>query len=189
MSTFATTGLALVGAQATNPFAPPSGTLALGQLESTAIPVDLPSDTYRTLYRVVMGGVNPGDILDIDADARVTNNCGYNIGVGWHLWMYSYTNPLRISGPWWRISAFSGENVTPDMHHMPLHISTLYRMPDDWPPGHRPVVILRADAHSTAWKPGHTLNVDAGYGQLIVRRWSTTPAPPEPEPCACEPAA
>lgn len=175
MATFTTASQCLTSASATDPFAPASGSLALGQLETMAIPVDLPSDTYRTLYRVVLGGVCPGDTLDISADARVTNNVGYNVGVAWHLWMYSYTNPLRISGPWWRISAFSGENVTPDMHHMAMHISTLYRMPDDWPSGDRPVIVMRADAHSTAWRAGDTLDVDAGYGQLIVRRW-TTPA-------------
>lgn len=185
MATFSTADQTLVSAQATDPFAPAAGSLYLGQLETVAIPVDLASDTYKTLYRVVMGGVHPGDSLDIDADARVTNNMGYNIGVGWHLWMYSYTNPLRISGPWWRISALSGQNVTHNMHHMALHISTLYRMPDDWPPGHRPVIVLRADAHSTAWQPGHTLTVDPGYGQLIVRRWTGQAVPPEPEPEPC----
>ena len=167
-----TGGQQLASVMATDPFQSPAAPLLLGALETNAIPVDLPSNTYRTLYRVVLGGVEPGDYLDVDADARVTNNCGYNIGVGWHLWMYSYTNPLKTQGPWWRISAFSGENVTPDMHHIPLHISTLYRMPADWPSGHRPVIVLRADAHSTAWQPGDTLDVDAGYGQLIVRRYT-----------------
>lgn len=177
MGTFSTGDQQYAGAQATDPFAPASGSLALGQLETTAVPVDLASDTYRTLYRVVMGGVAPGDTLDISADARVSNGCGYTIGVGWHLWMYSYSNPLRISGPWWRISHLMGDNVDSTRHHMPLHISTLYRMPDDWPPGDRPVIVLRADAHSTAWRSGDTLTVDAGYGQLIVRRWALPPVP------------
>lgn len=170
-----TAGLCLTTVMATDPFQPASGSLALGALETTDIPVDLSSSSYRTLYRVVTGPINPGDALDIDADARVTNNCGYNIGVAWHLWIYDYDNPLKTAGPWTRISAFSGENVTPDMHHMPLHISTLYRMPADWPPGHRPVVVMRADAHSTAWQAGDTLDVDAGYGQLTVRHWSPPP--------------
>ena len=183
MATFSTADQVLVGAQATDAFAPASGSLALGQLESTAIPVDLPSDTYRTLYRVVMGGVEPGDTLDIDAHARVTNNLGYNVGVGWHLWMYDYNLRAEPGNPWWRISAFSGENVTANMHHMPLPLACLYRMPDDWPSGHRPVIVLRADAHSTAWQSGDTIAVDAGYGQLIVRRWATPAPAPAPEPC------
>ncbi|MFE0088748.1 hypothetical protein [Streptomyces sp. NPDC059016] len=179
-----TAGLCLSGVMATDPFQPASGSLALGALETTEIPVDLSSSSYRILYRVVLGGVEPGDVLDIDADARVSNAVGYpsgtryTIGVGWHLWMYSYTNPLKTQGPWWRISHLMGDNVDPTRHHMPLHISTLYRMPDDWPSGHRPVIVLRADAHSTAWNSNggnDTLTVDAGYGQLIVRHW-TQPA-------------
>ena len=186
-----TAGLALSGVTATDPLQPASGSLLLGALETDEIPVDLSSSSYRTLYRVVMGGVEPGDVLDIDADARVTNDAGvgipngrrYTIGVGWHLWLYSYTNPLKTQGPWWRISAFSGENVTPDLHHLPLHISTVYRMPDDWPSGHRPVVVLRADAHSTAWAyngGSDVLTVDAGYGQLTVRHWAKPPVEEPP---------
>lgn len=173
MAALSTTGMQLAGIQATDGLAPAAAGLALGSLECTAIPVDLSTSSYRTLFRVVMGAVQAGDLLDIDAWARVTNNVGYNVGVGWHVWIYDYNNPLKTNGPWWRISPLNGENVTPDMHHMPLHTSCLHRMPDDWPDGHRPVVALRADAHSTAWQPGDTLDVDAGYGQLIVRRWTT----------------
>ena len=185
MPYLSTTGLSLRSVLATDPFQPASGSLALGALETTDIPVDLSSSSFRTLYRVVAGPVDPGDMLDIDADPRVTNNVGYpgriryTVGVGWHLWIYDYDNPLKTAGPWTRISAFSGENVTVDMHHMPLHISTLYRMPADWPAGHRPVVVLRADAHSTAWNSnggGDTLDVDPGYGQLIVRHWAPATA-------------
>ncbi|HEY9409023.1 MAG TPA: hypothetical protein VIP77_05525 [Jiangellaceae bacterium] len=176
-----TSGLTLRGVLATDPLQPPAPPLLLGALETDEIPVDLATTSHRTLYRVVMGPVEPGDVLDIDADARVTNDVGvpdgrrYVVGVGWHLWMYDYSDPLRTQGPWRRISALSGENVTPDLHHLPLHISTVYRMPEDWPPGHRPVVVLRADAHSTAWAyngGGDVLTVDAGYGQLTVRHWA-----------------
>jgi hypothetical protein len=180
-----TAGLTLSGVIATDPHQPASGSLALGALETTAIPVDLSSTSYRTLYRIVLGSVQPGDILDIDAEARVTNDCGYpdgrryTVGVGWHLWIYDYDNPLKTQGTWTRISQYMGDNVDPTRHHMPLHISTLYRMPADWAAGHRPVVVLRADAHSTAWQyngGSDTLTVDAGYGQLIVRHWTTPTA-------------
>ncbi|GGV37324.1 hypothetical protein GCM10010293_41090 [Streptomyces griseoflavus] len=174
MGYLTTAGYELAGIMATDPWQPASGSLALGALETRAIPVDLSSTSYRTLYRVVLGAVTPGDMLRIDADARVTNNCGYTIGVGWHLWMYDYNNPLKTNGPWWRISHLMGDNVDRTRHHMPLHISTLYRMPDDWPAGHRPVIVLRADAHSTAWQSGDTLTVDAGYGQLIVEHYKPT---------------
>lgn len=172
MTYLSTAGLTLSSTSATDPFQPATGSLALGALETTAIPVDLPTTTYQTLYRVVLGPVEPGDILDVTGEARVTNDVGYTIGVGWHLWMYDYSDPLRSAGLWWRISQLMGDNVDPTRHHMPLHISTLYQMPADWPAGHRPVVVMRADAHSTAWQSGDTLTVDAGYGQLIVRHWT-----------------
>ncbi|WP_406188993.1 hypothetical protein [[Kitasatospora] papulosa] len=182
MTTLASTGLTLVGVQASD------------DVQTASIPIDLPSDTYRLLYRVITGPLYPGDLLDISGDARVSNNAGYpsgtryTVGVGWHLWAYSYTDPARSSGPWWRISQLMGDNVDPTRHHMPLHISTLHRVPDDHPPGHRLAICFRGDAHSTAWKANggsDVLTVDAGYGQLIVRRWAAVP-PTEPEP---EPAA
>ena len=160
--------------------------LASTSLESTAIPIDLPTTTYKTLYRVVTGGLNPGDQLDISADARVTNDAGYTVGVGWHLWAYSYSDPLRSAGPWWRISHLMGDNVPVARHHMPLHISYLHAIPEDWPAGDRMVIVLRADAHSTAWASnggGDTLSVDAGYGQLIVRQWAAPAPVSAPEPC------
>lgn len=175
-----TAGMCLNTIMATDKDQAASGSMAAGGLECTAIPVDLSSSSYRTLYRVVMGAVSPGDMLQVTGEARVTNDVGvpdgrrYTVGVGWHLWIYDYNNELKTAGPWWRISQLMGENVTPDLHHLPLHISTLHRMPDDWPDGHRPVVVLRADAHSTAWNyngGGDTLTVDAGYGQLIVEHY------------------
>lgn len=173
MTYLATTGQVLVGAQAND------------QLASPTIPVDLSTGTPKLLYRVVTGPLSPGDHLDIKAEARVTNDVGvpggtrYTIGVGWHLWAYSYTDPARSAGPWWRISHYMGDNVDATRHHMPLHISRLYRVPDDWPAGHRMVINLRADAHSTAWEAnggGDLLTVDDGYGQIIVKRW-TSPTP------------
>jgi hypothetical protein len=172
-----TTGTRKCCENATNPFQPASGSLLLGALETDAIPVDLSSSSYRTLYRVVLGPVSRGDKLRITGEARVTNDVGYpdgrryTVGVGWHLWIYDYNNPLKTAGPWWRVSQLSGQNVTVDMHHMPLGITTVADVPDDWTDGHRPVVVLRADAHSTAWQyngGGDTLTVDAGYGQLIA---------------------
>lgn len=145
-------------------------------LVTATIPVDLPSTTYRMLYRQVMGPVNPGDKLDVSGEARVTNDCGYTIGVGWYLYLYDYSDPLRDKGPRTMISPLRGDNVDVPRHHMPLAIRTLYTMPDDWPPGHRPAVFLAADAHSTAWQAGDTLTVDDGYGELIIQRWAIAPS-------------
>jgi hypothetical protein len=138
---------------------------------ATTLPVDLSTSTWRTMLRVVVP-VQAGDVLDVSARARVTNDVGYVVGVGYHLWAYDVDSGQGSSGPWWRISTSNGDNVEPKRHHMPLHIDTAYVVPADWPAGHRIVVVLRADAHSTAWESGDTLTVDQAYGQMIVRRWS-----------------
>jgi hypothetical protein len=139
---------------------------------ATTIPVDLSTTTYRTMLRVI-APVEPGDVLDVAGRARVTNNVGYNVGVGYHLWAYDVDSGQGSAGPWWRISSYNGDNVDPQRHHMPLHSSTVYQVPDTWPTGHRIVVVLRADAHSTAWESGDTLVVDQEYGLLVVRKWAT----------------
>lgn len=171
--------------------------LSNDSLMSTTIPVDLSSNTPKPLYRLITGPLSPGDQLDITADARVSNACGYpsgtryTVGVGWHLWRYTYTVAGASAVPWERIGHYSGTNVTPETHHLDLHISRLFTVPVDWTPGDRMAIVLQADAHSTAWKAnggGDSLSADAGYGQIIVRPWVNVPAPPEPEPCACETA-
>lgn len=159
-----------------------SGVQSTDGLETTDLPVDLSTNTPRYLFRLTTGTLQGGDLLDIDAWARVTNNVGYpggtryTVGVGWYVKAYLYATPPWNGGPAaWNISPLNGENVTVDMHHMPLHTSTLYKVPAQYD-GQRLTIALMADAHSTAWAAnggGDTLDVDAGYGQLIVRRWST----------------
>ena len=165
----------------------PAPAVSDDSLITTTLPVDGTSQTWKRLYRVVTNPLQPGDVLRTHADARVTNDCGrdggtrYTIGVGWHLWAYSYTDPLRDKGPWWQISHLMGDNVDPVRHHMPLHITNLYRVPADWPAGHRMVVNLQADAHSTAWQINggrDLLTVDDGYGQIIVDHFTAPTAPP-----------
>jgi len=142
------------------------------EVVATTLPVDLPTDTWRTMLRIVVPVV-PGDVLDVDARARVTNDCGYVIGVGWHLWAYDTDSGLGSAGPWWRIGPSSGDNVIPQRHHLPLSTTSVYTVPADWPAGHRITIALRADAHSTAWVAGDALTVDP-LGVLTVRRWSAS---------------
>lgn len=159
-----------------------TGIQSTDTLECVALPVDLPTTTPKYLFRLTTPVLRTGDLLDIDAWARVTNNVGYpgevryTVGVGWYVKAYLYTNPPWSGGPVaWNISPLNGENVTVDMHHMPLHTSALYKVPAEYD-GQRLTIALMADAHSTAWNSnggGDTLDVDAGYGQLIVRRWAT----------------
>jgi hypothetical protein len=156
----------------------PTALYATDEVVATTIPVDLPSDTYRTMLRVVVP-VAAGDLLDAEGWARVTNDVGvsrgdkgYTVGVGYHLWAYDADNGQGSAGIWTRISPLCGDNVSRDRHHMPLAISTVYTVPADWPKGHRMVIVLRADAHSTAWVAGDILTVDQEYGHLTVTRWA-----------------
>ena len=149
----------------------PVGLYATDEVVASTLPVDLATDTYRTMMRVIVP-VNAGDLIDVEARGRVTNDLSYTVGVGYHLWAYDVDNGLGSSGTWWKISSDNGDNVDHTRHHMPLHTSTVYQVPADWPTGHRITVVFRADAHSTAWKAGNTLTVDKAYGQLTVRRWA-----------------
>jgi len=138
-----------------------------GVWETSAIPVDLPTTTPVTLGRIVTSILTAGDLLRIHAWARVTNDAGYIIGVGWYLKGYEYTQ-AGVVNPYFDVGTMNGENVSPvDMHHMPLHNTTLWEVPEAWN-GKRIVVCFRADAHTTAWEPGDTLTVDQGYGQFWI---------------------
>jgi hypothetical protein len=156
----------------TTPGQVPVALYADDDVVATTLPVDLPTDTWRTMLRVVVP-VQAGDVLDVSARARVTNGNSYVVGIGYHLWAYDVDCCGGSGGPWWRISTSNGDNVDRTRHHMPLHIDTAYVVPADWPSGHRIVVVLRADAHSTAWEAGDVVTVDQAYGQMIVRRWSS----------------
>ncbi|MCM2394367.1 hypothetical protein, partial [Streptomyces albipurpureus] len=128
------------------------------RLETSAIPIDRHSATSSLLYRVVLPATAAGDVLDITAKAGVTNDAGhpggqtYMVGVGWHIWWYDYNHPDRSAGPWTQIKPWSGQNVDHALHHLALNAAFCWRVPDDWPEGHRMVVCLKASAHSTAWQ-------------------------------------
>lgn len=147
-----------------------SGLYATDEVVAEVLPVDLATDTWRTMLRVIAPAA-AGDVLDVSGRARVSSRLPYTVGVGWHLWVYDLDDQ-GSSGPWWKISPSCGDNVNYDRHHMPLHITGVWTVPAEWPAGHRAVVVLRADAHSTAWQPGDTITVDQAYGLLAVRRWT-----------------
>lgn len=147
----------------------------------TTLRVDLSTATWATIMRVVVP-VQAGDLLDVDGWFKVTNDLGYNVGVGAHLWMYDVDDGAPSPRPeetWCRLDPEAGSvgmNVTPNLHHLTLPVAVPYLVPADWPEGHRIVIVLRADAHSTAWKPGHTLTVDQ-VGRLTVRRYVPAAVP------------
>lgn len=144
------------------------------EVVASSIPVDLSTDTPVMLMRLIMDPTLPGDIFEIDARARVTNDLTYTVGVGYHLWAFDVDDgvPWPHTQPWTRIAPVNGDNVDHTRHHMPLATTGTYQVPADWPPGHRMVIAYQADAHSTAWKAGDKLTVDQAYGLLIVRRWA-----------------
>jgi hypothetical protein len=137
---------------------------------------------YVTMLRLVCPPCSPGDILSVEGFARITNdapNPRYNVGVGFHTWTYDADlldasgQPIPVADkPWTRISSLCGDNVTPDRHHMPLDYFATWRVPAGWPDGHRPVVVFRADAASTAVRAGDKLTVDRAYGLMKVTRWA-----------------
>ncbi|MEV0884761.1 hypothetical protein AB0J03_13095 [Streptomyces microflavus] len=169
MTTITLPALQLVGFHSTNEVVPDH------------LPVDLSPATWRTIMRVVVP-VAAGDLLDVDAWFKVTNDIrpvAYPVGVGAHLWAYDCDSGQGTAGPWWRLDPDAGSvgmNVDRDLHHLTLPLAVPYRVPADWPDGHRLVVVLRADAHSTAWdRDGDGLAQDwltvDPCGRLTVRRY------------------
>lgn len=139
-----------------------------GYWETGTIPVDLATTTPVTLARIVTNTLAEGDLLDIRAWARVTNDVGYTVGIGWYVKGYEYTLP-GVVNPYFDIKTYNGQNVTPNgqTHHMPMHWSGLWRVPAEWA-GKRIVLNFRADAHSTAWQAGDAITIDQGYGEFLV---------------------
>lgn len=147
--------------------------------------VDLPTDTWRTVMRVVVP-VQAGDVLDVSAWMKVTDDVGYTVGLGVHLWWYDCDNGLGTAGTWSRLdepAGSAGMNVTKDLHHLTLGVAVPFVVPANWPVnpdtgvGHRIVIALRADAHSTLWdRDGDGLAEDRltvdPNGRLTVRRYT-----------------
>lgn len=145
----------------------------------TALPIGGTAGAQKRMILRLIIPVQAGDLLDVSGRARVTNDVAgtrYTVGVGF--WPDSYDlddGVAYASKVWTQIGAWSGDNVTPDRHHMPLVLTgDLYEVPANWPAGHRMVVVFRADAHSTAWNVnggGDALTVDGDYDTLTVRQY------------------
>jgi len=107
--------------------------------------------------------VSGGDTLDVSGYFRVTNDLPANVGVAGHLWAYDLDGDRAAQ---WRIGPATGDNVDRARHHMPITLDTVYTVPNDWPDGHRMMVVMKADAHSTA--TNGLVTVDDN-GNLIIR--------------------
>jgi len=164
-----------------------TGFHSTNEVVATSLKVDLPTTTWSTILRVV-APVQAGDILDVSAWFKVTNDIvptAYPVGVGAHLWAYDVDDGAvspRAPETWWRLDEEAGSvgmNVHRDLHHLVLPVAVPYVVPADWPAGHRITIALRADAHSTAWdKDGDGLAEDRltvdQVGRLTVRRYTPT---------------
>lgn len=157
----------------------PAAAYSTDEVVATTLPIGTwAGQAYRTMLRVI-APVAAGDVLDVTAWARVTNDAPeprYTVGVEYGLWQYDVDNGLGTKGLWTLIGPQCGDNVDPTRHHMPLAITAAYQVPADWPAGHRMVVVLRADAASTAARAGDCLTADK-LGTLTVRRWTAPPTP------------
>ncbi|GAA4226121.1 hypothetical protein GCM10022254_10090 [Actinomadura meridiana] len=157
------------------------------ELVATSIPVDGTPDTPYRVSRVVVPCL-PGDVLDVTAEVRVTNDLSYTVGVGSRLRYYDCDDGLPYPhGTWIEIPTPTGDNVTPitsayaGRHHMPITLTRVYRVPETWPVPftegdyigpHRMAINLMVDAHWGNYHSGDRLKVDPYGQQLVVRRWS-----------------
>lgn len=176
-----------------------SRTLNLGEdftdtfgLRTTKIPVDLSTGTPVKVRYYAMP-VQAGDYLKVHAEIDVTNDAGrdtakgirYTVGIGVSLWYYDAsapTTPVDLRAASWRqIGDSRGMNCTVDLHHLAMCISGTLTIPADWQPGHSAGIVLRADAHSTAWNSNSATGGDfitvEDHGCLDVTRYRDTPPP------------
>lgn len=143
----------------------------------SGLPITLTGCSYRTILRTQVPA-QPGDALDVTANARVTDDASlprYNTGITWNFAYYDVDDGLGSSGTWYGLGTSQGENVTPDTHHLSMGIDRTLLVPSTWVPGHRIAVVLRACAESTAARSGDAITVDP-LGELIVLRWTAPPA-------------
>lgn len=160
-------------------------------LRATKIPVDLSTGTPVKVRYVLLPGTVGGDYLKVRGEIDVTNDAGrntakgirYTVGIGISLWLYDASapvTPVDLRTPSWRqLGDSRGMNVTVDLHHLAMDITATYTIPDDWPAGHVPCVVLRADAHSTQWNVNSPTGGDwidiEDHGCLEVARYRDDP--------------
>jgi hypothetical protein len=150
---------------------------------TTGIPIDLSSGTPRTVFATNIGPVNPDDRVRVISDANVTNDTGvtlvngvrkvtgtrYTVGVSYHI-AYS-----TVSGAPTRAGTSMGENCPVIVHHCVVGgIPRMFKVPADWTPGTEMVVMMRVDAHSSAWAKngGKELLRVEPYGAILFDVWA-----------------
>lgn len=158
------------------------------------VKVDLVTDTYVNIRLFTMF-VSPGDALIVTGEMNLTNNTGrsltapyavtgsrYAVGVAASLWVYDANAPVADRPATWIRLGTSGENVTPDGHHIEQGLTRPYRVPDTWDPTHQMGIVLRVDVHSTAAgsnaTPDYVL-VETHGVLMAMRHLAVPPADPD----------
>ena len=99
------------------------------------------------------------------------------MGIGTSLWRYNGTiTPADARKATWERLGITGENVTPQGHHLTQNIMLPWvKVPEDWPAGHSAVIALMVDAHSTGWDDNYPLGGEnitvEQHGSLIAWRY------------------
>jgi hypothetical protein len=154
------------------------------QVRTRQIPVDLSTSTH-VMIRYVVVPVQAGDVVLAYGAVNVTNDVGraspdhkrYAVGISTSLHRYNGTiTPPEERALTWERLGVTGENVTPQGHHLTQNV--LYpwvKVPEDWPAGHKAVIALMVDAHSTGWddnypEGGEHITVET-HGCLIAWRY------------------
>lgn len=138
--------------------------------------------------------VAEGDTLLITGELNLTNNTGrdadqdmipgyeaFGAGIATSLWIYDANAPAAERPATWLRLGTNGENCTVEGHHIAQGLQRPYQVPAGWDPTHQMGIVLRVDAHSTAYKanpvPGYF--IVEKHGTLHVEHWpAATPEVP-----------
>lgn len=121
-------------------------------------------DRFFAVHSVKTGPIATGDVLQVTADMEVTNDCGYNVGLGSFM-VLAPTDSGVTRSPETTIAFAAVFNVTPDMHHgLVTRVGTLVAS-QDYPTG--AYVNFVAYAQSSLLTCAG-LHVERGYGQMFV---------------------
>ena len=118
----------------------------------------------KDIYTLTLA-VQTGDVVYLEGQVEVTNDLG--VPVGFAVEMKNDRTPEYISYS-------SSQWITPDVHHLPLHVSTIYNVTSNGS------MSFAINAH--AWADvdvGRTLRVESGYGHLLAKIYRPTRKSPQ----------
>jgi hypothetical protein len=111
---------------------------------------------YQTVYSVTVPNVQPGSVVECNAQAEVTNNLGYNVQVNRVIAYGTANDSYPVSA-----QPITTSNVTPNMHHMNLNWTWI-----DTGSSGTVTYSLDLAAASTSATGGAYITVEPGYGYI-----------------------